>query len=52
MDSRVVGVLGGGQLGRMMVEASHRVGCLYHTFSALTHSLTHSLMNRCKNGYS
>jgi phosphoribosylaminoimidazole carboxylase len=26
MDSRTVGVLGGGQLGRMMVEAAHRLG--------------------------
>jgi phosphoribosylaminoimidazole carboxylase len=26
MDSRTVGVLGGGQLGRMMTEAAHRLG--------------------------
>lgn len=26
MDSRTVGVLGGGQLGRMMAEAAHRLG--------------------------
>ena len=26
MDSRTVGVLGGGQLGRMMIEAGHRLG--------------------------
>ncbi|CAM9887202.1 unnamed protein product, partial [Phaeothamnion confervicola] len=26
MDSRTVGVLGGGQLGRMMAEAGHRLG--------------------------
>ncbi|KAJ9063811.1 phosphoribosylaminoimidazole carboxylase ade2 [Entomophthora muscae] len=26
MDSKIVGVLGGGQLGRMMVEAGHRLG--------------------------
>jgi phosphoglycerate dehydrogenase-like enzyme len=26
MDSRVVGVLGGGQLGRMMVNAGNRLG--------------------------
>ena len=26
MDSRRVGVLGGGQLGRMMAEAGHRLG--------------------------
>mmetsp|Transcript_13150 Transcript_13150/g.17327 ORF Transcript_13150/g.17327 Transcript_13150/m.17327 type:complete len:564 (-) Transcript_13150:413-2104(-) len=26
MDSKVVGVLGGGQLGRMMAEAGHRLG--------------------------
>jgi phosphoribosylaminoimidazole carboxylase len=26
MDKRTVGILGGGQLGRMMVEASNRLG--------------------------
>jgi phosphoribosylaminoimidazole carboxylase (NCAIR synthetase) len=26
MDSRTVGVVGGGQLGRMMAEAGHRLG--------------------------
>lgn len=26
MDGRTVGVLGGGQLGRMMAEAGHRLG--------------------------
>jgi len=26
MDGRRVGVLGGGQLGRMMAEAGHRLG--------------------------
>lgn len=26
MDKRRVGVLGGGQLGRMMAEAGHRLG--------------------------
>lgn len=26
MDDRTVGVLGGGQLGRMMAEAGHRLG--------------------------
>jgi phosphoribosylaminoimidazole carboxylase len=26
MDGRTLGVLGGGQLGRMMVEAAHRLG--------------------------
>lgn len=26
MESRTVGVLGGGQLGRMMAEAGHRIG--------------------------
>ena len=26
MDNRRVGVLGGGQLGRMMAEAGHRLG--------------------------
>jgi phosphoribosylaminoimidazole carboxylase len=26
MDNRTVGVLGGGQLGRMMAEAAHRLG--------------------------
>jgi phosphoribosylaminoimidazole carboxylase len=26
MDSRTIGILGGGQLGRMMVEACHRLG--------------------------
>lgn len=26
MDSKTVGVLGGGQLGRMMAEAGHRLG--------------------------
>ena len=26
MDSRTVGCLGGGQLGRMLVEAAHRLG--------------------------
>jgi phosphoglycerate dehydrogenase-like enzyme len=26
MDSRRVGILGGGQLGRMMAEAGHRLG--------------------------
>ena len=26
MDSRTIGILGGGQLGRMMVEAAHRLG--------------------------
>ena len=26
MDQRTVGVLGGGQLGRMMVIAGHRLG--------------------------
>lgn len=26
MDSKTVGILGGGQLGRMMVEACNRLG--------------------------
>ena len=26
MDSRTIGILGGGQLGRMMIEAGHRLG--------------------------
>ena len=26
MDKRTVGVLGGGQLGRMMIEAANRLG--------------------------
>lgn len=26
MDNRTIGVLGGGQLGRMMAEAGHRLG--------------------------
>lgn len=26
MDSRTVGILGGGQLGRMMTEAGHKLG--------------------------
>ena len=26
MESRTLGVLGGGQLGRMMAEAGHRIG--------------------------
>ena len=26
MDGRTIGILGGGQLGRMMIEAGHRLG--------------------------
>lgn len=26
MDNRTIGILGGGQLGRMMAEAGHRLG--------------------------
>lgn len=45
MDSKSVGVLGGGQLGRMMVEAGHRLGVKINILdpSKHTNSISHPI---------
>jgi hypothetical protein len=40
MDKRTVGILGGGQLGRMMIESAHKLGWYLDCIKSATHSLT------------
>ena len=42
MDKRTVGILGGGQLGRMMIESAHKLGWYIDRIGSVTHTHTHS----------
>ena len=53
MDSRRVGILGGGQLGRMMAEAGHRLGVhiagtVIYTLYFILHTLHPKLISLIK----
>lgn len=48
MDKRTVGILGGGQLGRMMIESAHKLGWYFDCIDSSTHS--HTILNDIMNG--